>query len=234
MVMTERNSTDAPDLDTAAAPAGPRQIAVVADDHAVVRRAVERILETKGIEVALAADNGNDVILEVRRKSPDLVIVDLAMPGGGLPLVEELHRLSPNLPIVVFSMQLERDWAIRCLAAGASGFISKSESLEELDSAIGKVLAGRRHVSPRVAELLIDRAVGADDGAAAPHTKLSGREFEVFERIVAGDSLAEIAATLGLSPKTVTTYRARVLQKLGMTRNAELVRYAIRHGFVEG
>lgn len=226
MALSEPQPTAAP------APLPHRARAAIADDHGVVRRAVERKLERHDVDVVAACDNGPDLLAAVLAGPLDLVIVDLGMPGGGLLLIEEVHRVVPSVPIIVFSMQLERDWALRCLSAGASGYVSKSDTLDELDAAIDKVLAGRRHFSPRVAEMLIDRATGVVDPAAAPHAKLSSREFEVFKRIVSGESLASIAIVLGLSPKTVTTYRTRVLQKLGMTRNAELVRYAVRHGII--
>lgn len=211
-------------------PSPARRRAAIADDHAVVRRAVERKLGRQGVDVVVACENGTDLLEAVRGNPPDLVIADLGMPGGGLPLVEALHHLAPTVPIVVFSMHLERDWALRCLSSGAAGYVSKSDTLDELGAAVAKVLTGRRHFSPRVAELLIDRATGSPAPAAAPHLKLSERELDVFKRIAAGQPLAGIAADLGISPKTVTTYRTRVLQKLGMTRNAELVRYAVRHG----
>jgi DNA-binding NarL/FixJ family response regulator len=214
-------------------PTAPRVRAAIADDHAVVRRAVERKLERREIDVVAACENGADLVVAVRRHAPDLVIVDLGMPGGGLPLIEALHHAAPAVPLIVFSMHLEREWALRCLSAGASGYVAKSDTLDELETAIEKVLTGRRHFSAQVAELLIRRATVAAD-APAPHLKLSDREMLVFRGIVAGQSLARIAVDLGISPKTVTTYRTRILQKLGMTRNAELVRYAVRHDLAEG
>lgn len=196
----------------------------------MIRDAVKQLLEARGVVVGLLAGDGDAVKGFIARRACSLVILGLSMPRGGLPLVEDLHRLHPKLPLVVFSAQGERDWAVRAIAAGASAFVPKSDPLEELDNAVTHALAGRHHVSPHVAELLINRAVGHVASAEEPHERLSTREFEVFERIVEGQSLAEIAATLRVSPKTVTTYRARVLAKLEVTNNSELVLYAVYRG----
>lgn len=207
--------------------------AVVADDHAIVRDAVVRLLDRLGVACDASVGSGEELLEIIDARRPDLVIMDLGMPSGGIPLVEEVKGRRPSTAVLVFSMQRERDFALRCLSAGAAGYVSKEESAEDLAAAITKVLAGRRHVSHEVAELLVDQASGLAPSSKAPHTQLSAREFEVFEQLVAGASLADIAARLEVSPKTVSSYRARVLQKLGLTRNAELVRYAMRHGLLD-
>ncbi|MEI7744339.1 MAG: response regulator transcription factor [Chloroflexota bacterium] len=207
--------------------------AVVADDHAIVRDAVARLLGKLNVEVDTTVGTGDELLEAVGRHHPDIVIMDLGMPGGGLPLVEDVKATSPAPNVLVFSMQRERDFALRCLAAGASGYVSKEESPEDLAAAIGKVLTGRRHVGREVAELLVDQASGGGPSLKAPHTQLSAREFEVFDQLITGASLADIAVRLDVSPKTVSSYRARVMQKLGLKRNAELVRYAMRHGLLD-
>lgn len=215
------------------APATATRRAVIADDHAIVRDAVTRLLTKLNVQVDAAIGNGEELLDAVREHHPDLVIMDLGMSGGGLPLIEDVRAVVPAPAVLVFSMQRERDFALRCLTAGASGYVSKEESAEDLASAVTKVLSGRRHVSHEVAEQLVDQASGSAPSLKAPHTQLSSREFEVFDQLVKGASLADIAGRLDVSPKTVSSYRARVMQKLGLARNAELVRYAMRHGLLD-
>lgn len=207
--------------------------AIVADDHAIVRDAVARLLAKLNVQVDASVGSGEELVSAVILHRPELVIMDLGMPGGGLPLIEDLRATEPPPAVLVFSMQRERDFALRCLTAGAAGYVSKEESAEDLAAAVTKVLAGRRHVSHEVAELLVDQASGGAPSVKAPHTQLSAREFEVFDQLVKGASLADIAVRLNVSPKTVSSYRARVMQKLGLTRNAELVRYAVRYGLLD-
>jgi two-component system invasion response regulator UvrY len=180
------------------------------------------------------AGTGEEVMAAVLENSADVLILDLGMPGGGIALVESVHALRPGLGILVYSEHAEREWAMRCLAAGASGYVSKSSDLSELTAGVTKVAAGRRHISAEVAEQLLERAIGVDEERTErPHDRLSSREFEVFVRLAAGAGTGEIAAELGLSSKTVSTYRSRILEKLGVERNADLTRYAIRHGLLE-
>ncbi len=207
--------------------------AIVADDHAIVRDAVARLLAKLNVQVDASVGNGEDLVGAVALHGPDLVIMDLGMPGGGLPLIEELRAASPPPAVLVFSMQRERDFALRCLTAGASGYVSKEESAEDLATAVTKVLSGRRHVGHEVAEQLVAQASGITPSIKAPHTQLSAREFEVFDQLARGATLADIAVRLNVSPKTVSSYRARVMQKLSLKRNAELVRYAMRHGLLD-
>jgi two-component system, NarL family, invasion response regulator UvrY len=209
--------------------------AIVADDHVVIRSGLTRILETElGMTVVALAATGEEVTAAVLEQPADVLVLDLGMPGSGISTIESVHALRPSLRILVYSMHAEREWAVRCLAAGASGYVNKSADISELTDAIRKVAAGRRHVSPDVAEQLVERAIGIDDEVATPpHERLSNREYEVFERLAAGMSTGEIATEFGLSPKTISTYRSRILEKLGVERNADLTRYAIRHGLMD-
>ena len=213
----------------------PGRRAIVADDHVVIRSGLTRILEVElGMEVVALAATGEEVTAAVLEHPADVLVLDLGMPGSGISTIESVHALRPSLRILVYSMHAEREWAVRCLAAGASGYVSKSADISELTDGIRKVAAGRRHVSPDVAEQLVERAIGLDDEVATPpHERLSNREYEVFERLAAGMSTGEIATEFGLSPKTVSTYRSRILEKLGVERNADLTRYAIRHGLMD-
>lgn len=205
---------------------------IIADDHAVVRQGVARILSgTRDVAVVGEAASGDELIDRLLSTNADVCLLDLAMPGGGLDALGRLHELRPDLRILVFSMHPEDQFAVRCLAAGASGYLGKGCPPEQLVSALRTVAAGRRYIGETVAELLADHVVSGPQGE--PHEKLSNREYEVFRRLARGESSGEIANTLGLSVKSVSTYRTRVLEKLGLSRNADLTRYAIRHGLID-
>ena len=208
---------------------------IIADDHVVIRSGLARILERDvAATVVTTVGTGEEVMAAVLQHPADVLILDLGMPGGGIALVESVHAVRPALGILVYSMHAEREWAMRCISAGASGYVSKSADLSDLVAGFTKVAAGRRHISAEVAEQLLDRAIGVDEEAAdRPHERLSSREFEVFIRLAAGAGTSEIADELGLSSKTISTYRSRILEKLGVERNADLTRYAIRNGLLE-
>jgi DNA-binding NarL/FixJ family response regulator len=207
--------------------------AIVADDHPLVRRGLVLVLEGLGVTTQASVDSGDAVLAAAGEHHPDLAIVDMSMPGGGLALVERLHRDHPKTAILVYSTFAEKDVALACFIAGASGYAWKAGPEGELETAIDRLLAGRRYMSLAVSEQLADRLSGTGDAAAPPHESLSKRELQVFDYLARGLSLAEAAAHLGVSPNTVSTYRSRVLGKLGLTRDAELVRYAVRHGLIE-
>ena len=191
------------------------------------------VLEGMGVATAASVDSGDAILAAAAEHEPNLVVVDMSMPGGGLALVERLHREHPQAAILVYSTFAEKDVALACFIAGASGYVWKAGPEGELEIAIERMLSGRRYMSLAVSEQLADRLSGSTDAAAVPHESLSKRELQVFEYLARGLSLAEAAAQLGVSPNTVSTYRARVLRKLGVTRDAELVRYAVRHGLIE-
>jgi DNA-binding NarL/FixJ family response regulator len=207
------------------------QRVLLVDDHAVVRRGVRAILEDEmpGISVAEAASG--DEALVALADPPDAIVLDLSMPGrDGFDLLAEIKHRHPKLPVLIMSLHGEEQFALRALRAGASGYLTKSAAPEQLVSAITKLLRGGRYISESLAERL-----AADVGGSAPespHERLSDREFDVMRGIASGRSVSEIAAQMHLSVKTVSTYRTRLLEKMGMSTNAELTRYALEAGLV--
>ena len=204
---------------------------LLVDDHAVVRRGVRAILEDElaGVRVAEAADG--DQALAAIEQPLDAVVLDLSMPGrSGIDLLREMKHRKPRLPVLVMSLHAEEQFAVRALRAGASGYLGKSAAPEHLVPAITKVAAGGRYITESLAERLAAQI--ARPAAGAPHERLSDREFDVMRGLASGSSVSEIAAEMHLSVKTVSTYRARLLEKMGMTSNAELTRYAVDLGLV--
>ena len=202
---------------------------LLADDHGLVREGLRGIL-AKGadIEVAAEAANGDEVLALVRKQQFDLVLLDLSMPGlSGLALIKRLKIEKPKLRILVLSMHGETQYAARALKAGASGYLTKDTAASQLLGAIRKIAAGGVQISEAAAAQLI----GAAD--APLHDSLSDREYEVLRQIVAGRSVTEIADALNLSVKTISTHKARILQKLNLAGTAELVRYAMEHGLTD-
>lgn len=204
---------------------------LLVDDHAVVRRGVRAILEDRlaGIEVS-EASNGEEALAKLNG-TLDVVVLDLSMPGrSGFDLLAEIRHREPKVPVLVMSLHAEDQYAVRALRAGASGYLTKSAAPEQLVTAVTKIMKGGRYVSDLIAEKLAAEATGASGDAR--HERLSDREFDVMRGIASGSSVSEIAATMHLSVKTVSTYRTRLLDKMGMSNNAELTRYALEHGLV--
>jgi DNA-binding NarL/FixJ family response regulator len=202
---------------------------VIADDHAIVREGLKRILEgQEGIEIAGEATNGFEALDRVRAGGFDILLLDLSMPGkSGIELIKQVKDESPKLRVLVLTMHEEDQYAVRAIRAGASGYLTKESAPGQLVSAIRRLAEGRLYISPNVAEqLALEVRPQGDD---APHRHLSDREFEVFQLLVAGRSVSEIAAQLHLSVKTVSTHKTRILQKMNAASVADLVRYAIRH-----
>jgi len=206
---------------------------LVADDHAIIRDGLRKILaDTSDLVVAGEAANGNAALQAVRERDWSLVILDISMPGrNGLELIKLIRQERPRLPILIFSMHHEEQYAVRALRAGASGYLSKESDMDLLLPALRKLVAGGRYISPKVAELLaMDMAPRSED---LPHTALSDREFEVFSRIVRGTSLTAIGQELSLSIKTVSTHKSNILQKMQMGSQVDLVRYAMEHQLLD-
>ena len=206
---------------------------LVADDHAIIRDGLKKILaDTDDLIVAGEACNGNAVLEKVRERDWSLVVLDLSMPGrNGLELIKLIKGERPKLPILIFSMHHEEQYAVRAIRAGASGYLAKDGDSEMLLPAIRKVAGGGVFVSPKLAELL---AVDVSpNGHNQPHTLLSNREFEVFSRIVRGISLTEIAEEFSLSIKTVSTHKSHILGKMNMANHVDLVRYAIDRNLLD-
>lgn len=206
---------------------------LLVDDHAVVRRGVRDILGESLGKVAFGeASKPSEAMEKLRDQDWDVVVLDISLPGrGGLDALRDIKRLRPNLPVLVFSMHAEDHYALRALRAGAAGYVNKDSAAEDLSGAVRKVLAGGTHVSVRVAETLA-KSLRVDTSRPA-HERLSDRELEVLRGLAAGKTVKEIGVGLALSEKTVSTYRTRLLEKMQMRTNAELIQYAIREGLVE-
>jgi DNA-binding NarL/FixJ family response regulator len=205
---------------------------LVADDHSVVRRGLQQIIAMRaGWSVAAEASSGDEVLPLLRIHRFDVVILDVTLHDqSGIQVLANIRAEFPSLPVLMLSMHAEEQYAIRCLRAGASGYIQKDSSPEELLEAIRRVASGRRYVSENVADQLATQVVRGSD--AQPHDLLSDREFEIFRLIATGRSATEMAEALHLSVKTVSTYRTRILQKTGFHSNADIVAYAIRAGLI--
>jgi DNA-binding NarL/FixJ family response regulator len=203
---------------------------LIADDHPIVRSGLRRIAEEdKGITVTAEASNGEETLAAMRNAIVDVVLLDVSMPGT--PFIETLKRLRedhPTVRVLVLSAHPEDQWAVRALRAGASGYLTKDHSPEQLVDALRRVHRGGRYVSPTLAERLATQL--GPEFAGAPHELLSDREFEVLRRLGAGHTVKDVAAELKLSPKTVSTYRTRLMEKLSVSSNADLVRYVSQHG----
>lgn len=205
---------------------------LVVDDHAVVRDGIKRMFdEQPGAAVFGEASTPHEAITLVSEQDWDIVVLDLALGDrSGLEVLQEVKKLRPRLPVLILSMYAEEQYARRAFKAGVSGYITKDCTRAELVGAITKVLQGRKYVSPALAEaLIIDLERGTDQ---LPHERLSDREFEVLCLIASGKTVSEIAGILGLSDKTISTYRARILEKMGMKTNAALTYYAIHNKLV--
>ncbi|MFA6032672.1 MAG: response regulator transcription factor [Myxococcota bacterium] len=206
---------------------------LIVDDHAIVRRGLRQILldESSEFSVAEAAD-GDQAIEAVRQHPFDVAVLDISMPGRtGLDVLKEIRDLRPKLPVLMLSIHPESQYAVRALRAGAYGYLTKDSAPAELVNAVRKVASGGRYITQAVGEklaLTLDR-----DPGAPPHETLSNREHYVLCMIGSGRTITEIARELKLSVKTVSTYRSRMLAKMGMRTSAELTRYAIENGLVK-
>jgi len=206
---------------------------LIADDHAVVRRGLREILADALPAASFSeAANGDELLRLLPHSQAGLVVLDVNMPGRtGLDVLRDLKKAHPRLPVIVMSVQPEDQYALRCLRAGASAYLNKDSAPEELAVVAKKVLAGGRYISPHLAEQLL--TIVDEPGAKPLHELLSDREHEVMRRIASGVALTEIAARLHVSVKTVSSYRARILEKMQMRNNAELIRYALEHGLID-
>jgi two-component system invasion response regulator UvrY len=206
---------------------------LIADDHAIIRDGLRKIIaDTDDLVVAGEAANGNAVLDRVRERDWGLLVLDLSMPGrNGLELVKLIKAERPRLPILIFTMHQEEQYAVRAMRAGAAGYLTKESDSDLLLPAMRKVAAGGVFVSQKVAELLATDV--SRPTTSLPHTLLSNREYEVFRRIVSGASLTEIADELSLSIKTVSTHKSHILTKMNLANHIDLVRYAIEHRLVD-
>lgn len=205
---------------------------LIADDHAIVRGGLKQIVvTTTDIVAAGEATHGAEVIDKVRQAEFDLLLLDMTMPGpSGIDLLRRVRADKPSLPILVLSMHNEGQVVSRALRAGATGYVTKDSDPAILLSAIRKVAAGGRFIDPALVDAIV---FDAGNGDRPPHDLLSDREFQVLRKIVAGEAIGEIGATLNLSAKTISTHKMRLMQKIGVDNNAELIRYALRHGLAQ-
>ena len=206
---------------------------LLADDHAIVRAGLKELLsDTEDIEVAGEAMNGPEVMSLVRAQDFDVAVLDMSMPGrGGIELIKQLKAERPKVRVLVLSMHSEKQYAVRAVKAGASGYLTKDSAAEQLVAAIRRIAAGGAYVTPETAERLVLESGAAGDGP--PHRRLSDREFQVFQLIASGRSMTEIAQQLSLSVKTVSTHKTRLMEKMGLANQAELIRYAIDNNILE-
>lgn len=202
---------------------------LIADDHALVRDGLQHILKgASGFEVVGEANDGVSTIALIRSSAADVLVLDLSMPGrNGVELIKQIKEEKPALRILVLTMHAEQQYAVRAFKAGASGYLTKESASAELLTAVSKVASGGVYVSLAMAERFAQSLNEPAD--TLPHQRLSDREFDVFRRIAAGQTLTEIATELCVSSKTVSTYKTRILEKMQMPHEAALVRYALRH-----
>ena len=215
---------------TAASP--PLRILLV-DDHPIVRRGVSDILAAAFPHAAIQEVGSGGEALALARSQPwDIVILDLTLPdGSGLDVLKKIRELQPRMPVLILSMHTADQFARRAIAAGASGYLTKDTADEELVTAVTRLIRGAKYFGPEVLEQVVMGMHPDRDGR--PHERLSDREYQVLRMIGSGKTVSEIASELALSVKTVSTYRARVLEKMEMRTNAELTHYVVRHGLLD-
>ncbi len=206
---------------------------VIADDHEIVRAGLKQIIsDDEDMEVLGESNNGENLIELVKKNDYDVVLLDLKMSGiSGIDVIKHIKVIKPDLPIIVLSMHAEDQYAVRTIKAGASGYLTKETAAENLISAVRRVVAGGKYISPILAETLADSVAGG--GIDLPHEKLTDREFQVMCMIASGKTVSEIGSILFLSVKTISTYRQRVLEKMNMKNNSELTHYAIKNNLLD-
>lgn len=205
---------------------------IIADDHAIFREGLKQVIaRTTAMTVAGEVDNGAELLARIQREEFDLVILDISLPGrSGLDILANIKAIRPKLPVLFLSMHPEEQYALRAMRSGASGYLTKGSSSQELIDALQKIAMGKKYISSSMAELLVNN-VGGDSNQPL-HERLSVREFQVLRMIARGDTPRKIAEDLLVGIKTVNTYRVRILQKMGMKSNADLTRYAVEHNLL--
>ena len=206
---------------------------VIADDHTIVREGLKQLLQASpDLDIVGEARDGYEVLQRVRETEFDVLLLDMSMPGkSGMELIRQIKTEKPKLRVLVLSMHQEHQYAVRAIKAGASGYLTKESATTQLVSAIRKVAGGGAFITAEVAEQL---ALGAmPQVGGPPHASLSDREYQVFHLLVSGKSVSEIAERLKLSVKTVSTHKARLMEKMGLANQADLIRYAIRHRLID-
>ncbi|HET6266988.1 MAG TPA: response regulator transcription factor [Acidobacteriota bacterium] len=206
---------------------------LIADDHVLIREGLKKIIKEDSLmEVAAEAQDAREIFERLKQGKIDIVVLDLSLPGkNGLEILKDLKEQNPNLPVLILSMHPEDRFAVRALKAGASGYLTKESAAQELIKAIRHIVQGRKYVSPTLAENL---ALYLQEGTERPpHETLSDREYQILCLIAGGKTMKEIAQRLFLSISTVNTYRSRVLSKMNMKNDADLIRYAVQNRLVD-
>jgi len=206
---------------------------LIADDHAIVRQGLKQILsETDDLVVTGEADDGAEALQLARQQPWDVFLLDVSMPNrNGIDTLKQLKKEFPRLPVLILSMHPEEQYAVRALKAGAAGYLTKQSAPEQLVTAIRQVAGGKKYVSAIVAQQLVEAL--SDDSDKLPHERITDREYQVLVMIASGIPLTQIAESLNLGVATVSTYRARLLEKMGLRSTAELIRYGLENGLVE-
>ncbi len=206
---------------------------LIADDHTVVREGLKKIIEEASeVDTVAEVDNGLEALENLRKHDYDVVILDISMPGrNGIEVLKDIKELKPSLPVLILSMYPEDQFALRAIKAGASGYLTKKSASRDIRTAIREVYQGRKYISPELAQQM---AYEFDESGHLPlHHQLSDREFEVMRLLASGKQVSDIAEELSLSVQSISTYRSRILEKMNMKNNAELMYYAIKNNLVD-
>lgn len=208
---------------------------LIADDHAIVRHGLKQLIaETQDMQVAGEAENGIEVLRQIRSGDVNVVVMDISMPGkNGIETLKQIRSEMPGLPVLILSMYPGDQYAVRLIKAGAVGYLTKESAPEQLVTAIRTVAQGKKYITPDVAELMANELGLGKQAERAPHETLSDREDQIFRLFASGKTASDIAGQLSLSVKTISTYRARILEKMHLKNNSELTYYAIKNGLVE-
>jgi two-component system invasion response regulator UvrY len=206
---------------------------MIADDHAIVRKGLKQILsETPDMLVAAEAGSGEEALKRISERTYDIILLDISLPGkSGLDVLRQIKRIKPKLPVVMLSVHTEEQYAMRAFKAGASGYLTKESAPEELISALRKISCGGKYVTSAIAEKMAF-AITAIKREKLPHERLSDREYEVMCLIASGKTINRIAKKLSLSGSAVSTYRARILEKMKMSSTSDIIRYVVKYGLL--
>ena len=206
---------------------------LTADDHAIVREGLKQILaDSPNMQVVDEAESGEGTLEKIRTNDYDVVVLDISMPGkSGLEVLKEIKAVRPSLPILILTIHPEEQYAVRVLRAGASGYLTKESAPDELVNAIERVSSGKKYITPATAERLVNELGSSTEKPS--HNLLSDREFEVMRMLALGRSVKQIAEKLEVSPKTISTYKYRIFEKMDLRSSAELARYAIENGLLD-
>ena len=202
---------------------------LIVDDHDLVRHGLRRIFEkTQGMEILAEYDNGSDALHWLRRNDCDVVLLDISMPGRtGIEVLKQIREEKPKLPVLILSNYAEDQYAVRLIKSGAAGYLTKGCASAVVVEAVRNAAAGKKYFSPAVLDMLANE-LNRSEGKL-PHETLSNREYQIFQLLASAKTVTEIAGILSLSGKTVSTYRTRILEKMNLRNNAELMQYAVEH-----